>query len=163
MKTIHQLQHEHEQLRRSLALMDTPLQIGAPAWPILQEACVNCFVQLEQHIGREEPFRVRYMKCGGVGAARKKMTNHKEEAHQLGVILHHLLVSKDVSPRDTDAVLYIIIKALDQQMEEQEQQLFPAMEPGFGGETQHRSDWASINNGNRQSFDAPLPGDQTDL
>ena len=128
MNTIDQLQHEHAQLRRSLALVDTTIQIGVPAWPILQEACVNLATQLEQHVAREEPIRLRYMRRARKGVLREEIPGHQEQTHQVLVILRHLLVDKDVLLKDVDGTLYSIVEELQQQLEEQEQQLLPAVE-----------------------------------
>ena len=123
-----QLRRDHTWLRQSLILVEETLHVGAPAWLIFEEACVDLAARLEQHIAREEPLRIRYLTRGArIGAARRNIPHHKHQAHQLRVILRHLIVRKDVLPKDVDAALYAMVEDLHQQMEAQEQQLLPTM------------------------------------
>lgn len=114
MSAVAELRHDHARLRQSLALVEGTLHVGAPAWPILQDACIVLAGQLVQHMVREEPVR-----------RSSAMPDHKEPARQLRMVVRHLVIDKDLLPKDVDTTLYAIMRELGQQMEAQEQRLIP--------------------------------------
>jgi len=119
------LQHDHARLRGILALMEQVIHVGAPAWPILQEACVTLSGELQRHVDREAPWRSRSLALATKkGAAGRTIPNHRPQVRQLRVLSQGLL-SHAVTPKDIDVALYAIIADLQQQMDQQEQQLVP--------------------------------------
>lgn len=121
-----ELRQDHMSLRQSLMLVEGSLRVGAPAWPILEEACVHIATQLEQHIAREEPFRIRSVRRIGKAAAEGEVPHHKEQARQLRRLVMHLVVTKDLLPKDVDSALYLLIEELERQMEDQEERWIPS-------------------------------------
>jgi len=108
--------------------MEGTRHIGAPAWPILREACVALAEELEAHVAREDPVWVRAMACMERGPFTREIPTHKTQARQLQLLVRDLSVHEEQMLKDVDAALSAMMEELQQQLDEQDDRLIPFAE-----------------------------------
>jgi hemerythrin-like domain-containing protein len=133
MRAVDRLRRDHEILRTKLDVLEATLRMTPPTtWFILRELCYTLSRQLQDHIRREEEL---------VAACRNSLSSevqthvrleHDEEPQLLRTVNHLFIEEGGKAIEQIRGVLGELIPRLRRHMDEEEAELFPAIEEMLG-------------------------------
>ena len=122
------LKRDHQLLRAKLTVLESALAMGEEAWFVLRELCHSLAGQLRDHIRREEALlAVSRVQIDDSLLARVAL-EHQDEPEHLRAVNRLFVHEPKRSFRTMRLTLEAVIRGLREHMEEEEAQLFPAIE-----------------------------------
>ena len=128
MKAMERLKRDHHLLRGKLNLVESSLRMGSETWFVLRELCQTLSRQLRDHIRREEELLVDCRALLDDALVKRLVVEHLDEPQHLRVINHLFLTTQGQSLKEIAPTLRALIDGLRHHMDEEEADLFPALE-----------------------------------
>ena len=130
------LRHDHDLLRKRLALLESALQVAPETRFVLREMCFSLHRTLQDHIGREAQAARRYTDRLSGGDPLPQVRDHAQSLALLRSVNELLLGGMHASMPTAIAWLTKAMEQLGAQMNEQESRLFPVLEEAETEETE---------------------------
>ena len=133
MRVIDRLRRDHEILRTKLDVLEATLRMTPPTtWFILRELCYTLSRQLADHIRREEGLVTACQQSLSPEVRSHVRLEHDEEPQLLRMVNHLFIEEGGKAVEQVRAALDELIPRLRRHMEEEETELFPAIEEILG-------------------------------
>ncbi|MBI4003789.1 MAG: hemerythrin domain-containing protein [Candidatus Omnitrophica bacterium] len=132
MRAIDRLKRDHAILRAKLDVLESALKLGPEAWFVLREVCFTLARQIRDHLRREEALIAvvrTQLDPTTVGHIRLE---HQDEPQHLQTINRLFITEQGQSLDRIRPELTRVIEGLRHHMDEEEAQLFPALEQVLG-------------------------------
>ena len=128
MRTIDRLKRDHTILRTKLGMLEAGLQMGPETWFVLREVCHTLALQLRDHIRREETLVAAYRAVLKKEALEHLTVEHRDEPERLRTLSRLFVRESGQSLQQVAPVLKDVIQGLRHHMDEEEAEMFPALE-----------------------------------
>ena len=133
MRAVDRLRRDHEVLRTKLDVLEATLGMTPPTtWFILRELCYTLSRQLQDHIRREEELVTACQQSLSPDVRSHVRLEHDEEPQLLRTVNHLFIEEGGKAVEQIRGVLGELIPRLRRHMEEEEAELFPAIERVLG-------------------------------
>jgi hypothetical protein len=136
MNATRSIRHDHDLLRKRVALLESALQVAPETRFVLREMCFSLHRLLQDHINREAQSVRRYTDRLSGGDPLPHVRDHAETLGLLRSVNELLLGGMRASMPTVSTWLVKAIEQLKSQMSEQESRLFPVLEEAETEEAQ---------------------------
>jgi hemerythrin-like domain-containing protein len=128
MTPIERLLRDHQLLRAKLEVLEAALRMGPEVWFVLREVCFTLSRQLQSHIRREEALLGACRSALGAELLHDIELAHRDEPQLLRMLNRLFVEDSGHSLERIRPVLMTLITGLRRHMDEEEEELFPALE-----------------------------------
>lgn len=128
MKAVDRLKRDHKILRAKLDVLEAALAMGPETWFVLREICHTLSRQLQHHIRREEALVAACRQSLSPEALAHQAVEHHDEPELLRAVNRLFIEEQGRSLEQVRPTMMKLIQGLRRHMDEEEQELFPAIE-----------------------------------
>jgi len=134
MNAIERLKRDHKILRSKLDVLESALQLGPQTWFVLREVCFTLARQICDHMRREEELIAAARKALDPAVVAHVSLQHDDEPQHLRTINRLFIAEQGHSLERIQPELSRLIVGLRHHMDEEEAELFPALERALQGQ-----------------------------
>jgi iron-sulfur cluster repair protein YtfE (RIC family) len=130
---IDRLRRDHKVLRAKLDVLESALSMGPDAWFVLREVCFTLSRQIRDHMSREEQLIAAAKNSLDPATLAHVSLEHKDEPRHLRTINKLFVTEQGHTLEHIRPELTRLIEGFRHHLDEEEAELFPALERVLGG------------------------------